>query len=249
MEENKEKSQNPIVIDDADVPSIIGGQFQIMQEYRDNLDEARKKAELAKNSASLSKDKKTGVFKNKEAIESLQDTTLSLAEAQLMAQEVQEKSFEYQKKLGEITKYLFGLGVSNIASNRMVVHELEMRLNHASEEEIDEMARQEITNLVKQLKMQEDVLKKQIELSGKLKEHEVGIKAQTDKDKEQDAKLTALSLWNKELKERVAHLEEEKETLKETIIRKNKTTMMVASLGIVLALVALVLLIIQMIMK
>ena len=234
MEEIKDEPLAPAIVDEADVPSVIGGQFQIMQEYRENLDIARAKADLAKTSASQSKDKKTGVFKNKEAIESLQDTTLSLAEAQIVAAEVQEKSFEYQKKLGEITKYLFGLGVSNIASNRMVVKELEMRLKNASEEEIDDMARQEITNLVKQLKMQEDVLKKQIELSGKLKEHDVGIKAQTDKDKEQDAKINALSEWNKELKDKINSLEEENNRLKDNY-EKDKKRMMtsVATLGII----------------
>ena len=241
MEEEVKEKLAPVVIDESDVPEVIGNQFQIMQEYRANLDIAKAKADLAKTNANQSKDKKTGVFKNKEAIESLQDTTLSLAEAQIVATEVQEKSFEYQKKLGEITKYLFGLGVSNIASNRMVVHELEMRLKNASEEEIDDMAREEITNLVKQLKMQEDVLKKQIELSGKLKEHDVGIKAQTDKDKEQDAKLTALSLWNKELKDRVSKLEEENTNLKETVKRNSKNIMMIVSIATVIALIGLIL--------
>ena len=69
-------------------------------------------------------------------------------------------SFEYQKKLGEITKYLFGLGVTNIAMNRSVVRELELKLQGASAEELDEFARRELLGVVKQLKAQEDIMKK-----------------------------------------------------------------------------------------
>lgn len=64
---------------------------------------------------------------------------------------------------------MFGLGVSNIAVNRTIVRELELRLEHASEEEIDDMARQELLNVVHDLKAQEDITKKQTDFSLRLK--------------------------------------------------------------------------------
>ena len=45
-----------------------------------------------------------------------------------------------------------------------------MRIEQASEEEIDDMARQEIINVITQLKEQEDVIQKQILLETKLKQ-------------------------------------------------------------------------------
>ena len=59
--------------------------------------------------------------------------------------------------------------------NRCVVAELEMRLNQASEEEIDEMAREELKNVIRQLKAQEDIAKKQMDLSIIIKKHEENI--------------------------------------------------------------------------
>ena len=65
-----------------------------------------------------------------------------------------------RRNWSEITEiYLFGLGVSNLAMNRSVVRGVEMRLKGASEEELDELARQEILGVVRQLKAQEDIMK------------------------------------------------------------------------------------------
>ena len=172
--------------DDISVPTLIQHQFSQLQALRNNVELATKKAEKAQNSVKYAKEKSAGFFKKKEAIESLQNAAVDLADAQISAAEAQEVSFEYQQKLGEITKYLFGLGVTNIAANRSVVRELEMRLKGASEEELDEFARQELLGVVKQLKAQEDIMKKQSELSQWVKEHEDKLEAHEIKNYEYD---------------------------------------------------------------
>ena len=149
----------------SQVPSIIQEQFDGLTALKQNVSEATKKADAAKKSAKSAKEKSAELFHKKEAIESLQEATVDLAEAQISAAQAQEVSFEYQQKIAEITKYLFALGVSNIAMNRSVVRELELKLKGASEEELDEFARQEIIAVVKQLKAQEDIMKKNIQLN------------------------------------------------------------------------------------
>jgi DNA-binding ferritin-like protein (Dps family) len=119
----------------------------------------------------------------KEAIEELQTASVSIADSVASNAEAQKVSFEFQTKLAEITKYLFGLGVSNIASNRIVVRELELRLNGASKEELSELARQEMLMVIKQLKDQEDILIKQEELAKNVKGHENRLKSQSEKYK------------------------------------------------------------------
>lgn len=104
--------------------------------------------------------------------------------AQICSAEAQEVSFTYQQKLAEMTKFLFALGVSNIAMNRSIVRELELKLKGASEEELDELARREIISVVKQLKAQEDIMKKQSDLSDKVRIHESRINELTDKHTE-----------------------------------------------------------------
>ena len=162
-------------IQESQVPTIIHQQFGQLQRLKENVESAKSKAKTAQSSATSAKKKSAGVGKKKVAIEYLQDAAVDLADAQISSAEAQEISFEYQQKLGEITKYLFGLGVTNIAVNRSVVRELEMRLKGASEEEIDEFARQELMGVVRQLKAQEDIMKKQSELSQIVYEHDVRL--------------------------------------------------------------------------
>lgn len=157
-------------VDEKDVPSLIQGQFTIMSDLKKNLEVVKQKASDADIQAQKAKDQKTGFFKMKGTIESIQETQISLSEATMKNALALEKTFEYQQRLAEITKYLFELGITNITMNRCVVQELEMRLNNASEEEIDEMARNELKDVVKKLKAQEDISKKQTDLSIKLKE-------------------------------------------------------------------------------
>ena len=211
---DKELDNYDLAVKESDVPEIIGSQFTIMQEYKENLDIAKKKALDAQVQALGSKEKKTGVFKNKTAIESLQETTLSLADAQIIAAEAQEKSFEYQKKLAEITKYLFGLGVSNIAANRIVVKELEMRLKNASEDEIDSLAREEIKNLVRELKMQEDIMQKQSLLNERIRELDEKMTLYLSKDEEDS--------YIKGLENKILDLEEEIHFLKEENVKRKR---------------------------
>ena len=211
---DKELDNYDLAVKESDVPEIIGSQFTIMQEYKENLDIAKKKALDAQEQALGSKEKKTGVFKNKTAIESLQETTLSLADAQIIAAEAQEKSFEYQKKLAEITKYLFGLGVSNIAANRIVVKELEMRLKNASEDEIDSLAREEIKNLVRELKMQEDVMQKQSLLNERIRELDEKMTLYLSKDEDDS--------YIKGLENKILDLEEEIHFLKEENVKRKR---------------------------
>jgi chromosome segregation ATPase len=95
--------------------------------------------------------------------------------------DVQKLTLEYQEKITQITQYLFGLGVSNIAANRSVVRQLELKLKGASKEELSELARQELLNVVKQLKAQEDIMEKQSKLSSKVHDHDKRIKEQEKK--------------------------------------------------------------------
>ena len=124
---------------------------------------------------------------------------MSLADAQAAAMSAQERQFEYQQKLSDITKFLFRLGLTNIAMNRVVVEELEYRLRNATQEELDDLARAEIENLLKRLKMQQDIDQKQTEQMKLIKEQaELNdsqgkeINAQAEKDEEHDKRIDEL---------------------------------------------------------
>lgn len=159
----------------ADLPVIIAKQYDKLKELEDNVERAYTLAQSASDSADNAYYKSAGFGHKKAAIESLQDAVKDLGSAQISAAEAQKISFEYQTKLAEITKYLFGLGASSIAMNRSVVRELELKLKGASAEEISDLAKQELVNVVTQLKAQEDIMLKQDKIMKEVKASHEGI--------------------------------------------------------------------------
>lgn len=183
--------KNKIEIDPSLVPTVVKEQMEQLIICRNNVDEATKRAEAAKSSADAAKGKSAGVFKKKEVIESLQIAAVDIADANAINVEAQKTMFEYQQKLSDVMKFLFNLGVSNIALNRCVVRELELKLKDATEEEIDDLARQEIIGVVKQLKAQEDIIKKQSDLTDIVKEHDFILKEYEEHNSEQDHEISS----------------------------------------------------------
>ena len=171
-------------VKEEEIPSIITSQFKEIADLQKSVEQAMKKAEEAKESADRAYSHSAGLFQKRNAIESLQSAAVNLADSQVSAAEAQKLSFVYQEKLGKITQYLFGLGVANLAANRSVVRELELKLKGASEKELGDLARQEIVNVIKQLKAQEDIMNKQNELSLKMRQHEQRLSQQENTEKE-----------------------------------------------------------------
>lgn len=143
------------------LPTIIGNTFKNIDEVDRKISNAVSKANKAKDLADIASQKKTGWSffgsDKKEAIEALQTAAISQANALSDSVDANKELFENQKKLSDALRYLFGLGVANIAANRTVVRELELKLQNASKEELSELARQEITNVILQLRAQEDM--------------------------------------------------------------------------------------------
>lgn len=159
------------------LPSIISSQFTKLSELDKKVKDAVDRANDAKNIVKNAQ-VKIGLFdySKKDAIEFLQSASEGIAEGLIVAVEAQKKSFDYQTELAGSIKFLFGLGISNIAMNRSIVRELELKLKNASEEEISELARQEIKNVILQLKAQEDTMKIQNDLKMKVKNHQDWLK-------------------------------------------------------------------------
>lgn len=164
-------------IEPQELSSILSTQFDKLDILESNVQKSVNMAVEAKNKAEDAQ-VKIGLFdySKKEAINLLQSASEGLAVGLITAAEAQKVSFEYQTKLTEITKFLFGLGVSNLAMNRIVVRELELKLKGVSEEEITDLARQELKNVIMQLKAQEDMMKKQTELTVKVKNYQEQLK-------------------------------------------------------------------------
>ena len=59
--------------------------------------------------------------------------------------------FNAQSKMAEFSSKLYAIGLMGIASNRMVVRQIKLRLENASKEELSELARQELEKVIYEL--------------------------------------------------------------------------------------------------
>ena len=161
------------------LPTIIGNTFKHISEVDRKISNAVSRANEAKKLADEASQKNAGwsLFGSdkKEAIEALQSAAISQANALSDSVDANKELFNNQKKMSEALRYLFGLGVANMAANRTVVRELELKLKNASQEELSELARQEITNVILQLRAQEDMQYKLENHDRILREHKGGI--------------------------------------------------------------------------
>ena len=161
------------------LPTIIGNTFKHISEVDRKISNAVSRAEEAKKLADEASQKNAGWSffgsDKKEAIEALQSATVSQANALSDSVDANKELFNNQKKMSKALFYLFGLGVANMAANRTVVRELELKLKNASQEELSELARQEITNVILQLRAQEDMQYKLENHDRILREHKVDI--------------------------------------------------------------------------
>lgn len=160
------------------VPEIITTQIDTISVLEKKIkacdDSAKKAMDYVSDQMTRYEDKGKGIFKHragntKDIIGDTQKAIESLAEAQHVTVDALRQSFEFQRKLAEVSKYLFNLGCVNLTINRIAVRTIEAKLNGASQEDISELAKQEMLAVVKQLKDQEDLLKKQEYLNAKVK--------------------------------------------------------------------------------
>ena len=162
-----------------DLPKILTNQAKIIADLNKKKNDAVQKAKNSKEKVDNLAPVK--FFKKKAAIEDLQDALKDTNEALTSTNEAVEVSFEYQKQLVEICKYLFKLGACNRAANRSVVRNLMLILDGASQEELDDLARQELLNVVSELNAQVDIDAKQDKIFGTLEEQEYKMDTQDRK--------------------------------------------------------------------
>ena len=105
-----------------DLPGTIAQQFEKIALLEEKVKSSKDAAERAKQQAEDASKKSAGWFHKKAAIEAVQEATYETAEALGNMVESMEVSFDYQKQLGQITQYLFMLGVSNIAELTGAAH-------------------------------------------------------------------------------------------------------------------------------
>lgn len=149
---------NNLNINLSDFPTIIANTCNNITVCDQKVYKALKDAGKAKSTAEIAADMKHGPFSGKSAtLDALQNAAVTLAQSQLSSTEAVEQCFNNQKIMANSIAYLFAMGCINMTANRTVVREIQMKLSNASKEELSEFARQELQNVILQLKAQEDL--------------------------------------------------------------------------------------------
>jgi len=216
-------------IDINELPSIIEGRIEIIEKLDKSIKKSLESAEIAKKSADSAKKKSAGLFHKKEAIEALQESGVESANALMALTDSQKMSLESQTKIAEICKFLLNLGLINIASNRTIVRQLELKLEGASKDKLSDLVQGEIKNVINQLKAQQDLLEKSNRLDEKTKElhikqeeHEDLIESNIKKLRENAKKAKNNSKMIQSLVEELEKHESTINSIKRSIAKKEK---------------------------
>ena len=95
--------------------------------------------------------------RNKAKGEKTQDILEDLLDAVDNNANATKALFNAQIMMAEFSKRLYAIGLLSIASNRMVVREVTYRLEHASKEELSDLARRELETVLNELKRQQSI--------------------------------------------------------------------------------------------
>ena len=197
--------------DATKLPALISERKKRIKQLQKKVKNAEKKAKDAKERAEEASELSAGFGKKKVAIEGLQDAQVEMAKAIAEQSKAQAALQEYQTFITQVTESLFALGVTSLAMNRTVVRELKESLSEDknAKNKLDKYAREEILNVIKQLKAQEDIMIKQEQTVDKVKSN----KERLDLLTEDNRIVKERSLKNEEELERQAEKDVEHDTL------------------------------------
>ena len=185
----------------------------IDREYKETCaltEQARDRAQKALTAADEASKKSAGFGKKKKAIEALQAAQKEQSLATETNTQAITKIAMLQERIIEATKALFALGISNVAANRSVYRQLELKMKGASEQELSDFARNEVLAVMQQLNEQQDMMARHNKLSEKVHE-------QNDLLKNQASAIEALELQSKNQKAEIEKLKLENEKQKEQV--------------------------------
>ena len=166
----KDEKLDILNIPESEVPAVINEKFGQLAEIKNEVQYLQSSSIEIKNNAVVAKNKKVGLFNKKNVIKDLQTLTVDISNNQVANAEITNKILIYQQKTAEIMKFLLGLGVTNLATNRAVVKQLKDRLASAQDGSVDEYEEKEILSVLRQLKAQEDILEKQARMGERFNE-------------------------------------------------------------------------------
>lgn len=203
---------NNVQLIPANIAPTVLSKIETISQSAENVEKAIEAARKAKDSADAASKKSAGWSltgkDKKEAIEALQNSGIELAVGIQNIADAQKVMFDNLINITDATKYLFGLGVANIATTRVVIDTITSGLKDASKQKISQRAKESLLGVVQQLKAQEDLFNKIEKLSNKCKLLEKEIQTLKGTENAQSNELSLTGLTRKMLEDHNALLKQ-----------------------------------------
>lgn len=203
---------NNVQLVPANIAPTVLSKIETISQSAENVEKALEAARKAKDSADAASKKSAGWSltgkDKKEAIEALQNSGIELALGIQNIADAQKVMFDNLINITDATKYLFGLGVANIATTRVVIDTITSGLKDASKQKISQRAKESLLGVVQQLKAQEDLFNKIEKLSNKCKLLEKEIQTIKGTENAQSNELSLTGLTRKMLEDHNALLKQ-----------------------------------------
>lgn len=170
----------------------------IDKEYQDTLKlakESEERAQKAKEASNKASNLSAGFGKKRKAIEALQNAQKENSLATEANSQAIYKIAELQQRLCDAIKALLSLNVRNLAASRSVYRQLELKLKGASEQELSDLAKEEIQKVMTELKNQQDMMLRQEKMSEEINKQNIKIQ-------QQDEEIEKLKITTKKLQEK-----------------------------------------------
>ena len=240
---NTQADKGEVVYDHDFLPDVMKGKAVALEEIPgaviaciDSLSTINKKvqdaanaAENAKQDANLAAAVKPGFFNKGKVIEGLQDAMKGMSAAQIEQSAAMQALLKYQQQIATTMKFLVQLGTGSMAATRIVYKQMQMQMRGASVQELDEMAKQELKNTLRQLKNQLDMMEQQERTQNAVKKNQDSIRdinaldqaqetelaRQRNKDDEHDSRLDAQEKMIIRLEAEIRRLKKGKEDVLE----------------------------------
>ena len=221
--------------------NIIDKEFQIsdgikeMDRVCQQIVRADELVKKTKEDIKATKSGKRKIFRRKKDVEALKTVTIDLAETQEVMVQAQKEISENQRKLSFISSQILSASIVNLATCQSAAARLEAELKNATEE-LSDIKRETIKNVLKQIRAQQSILEKQAraerrdeELASKLSNlvksfhsQEEQIAEQSKVDEELIELIKEQKHQNSMQENEIIALQEENKVLRETLNNTNE---------------------------
>lgn len=182
----------------SELPNIIDSQVQKIEALGAKIEDALVAADDAKQIADKVEPVRWG--RKKKAIEELQESGKKSAEAIGETVDALKLTFEHERQLGEISKFLLALAACSAVHTDQAIERINNAIqNRPANKPLNDVARERLQQIIDQMKVQGDTIRKQEALEQEMKEKDAKDKEQTKQIKEmaedddrQDALIEAL---------------------------------------------------------